>query len=394
MNPSPKDRDQIAFFKNRKPAGFLKRTPRGYSISFDPSFVGQNLTYHIRGTGTPIIENGTNLPPYFANLLPEGLRLKALQKIIKTSEDDFFSLFAASGADCIGDITAESFPHVTPSARRLRDVNFYELFSESLRHAPDESIAGVQEKISASMISFPLSVSQNRKRYLLKLNPGDKKNLVKNEYHSLVLAKHCGLKTANAKIVVDKDQNDGLLVERFDRVWNHGANDFDFIHQEDGCQLMNLYPAQKYRISINAFAKQIAELASSPEIEILNLIRQVAFSYLLGNGDLHAKNFSLQDVPGLPRQFTPVYDVICTLIYGDAKMALKLDGFDDNLTLKLLIEFGTRFGIPYKACHASLNKLTEKFARHCQKFIDGLEPDPKSKKHLERVFKKRLADLE
>ena len=46
-----------------------------------------------------------NLPPFFAGLLPEGLRLRALVQRVKTSEDDLFSLLLAAGADTVGDLS-------------------------------------------------------------------------------------------------------------------------------------------------------------------------------------------------------------------------------------------------------------------------------------------------
>lgn len=44
------------------------------------------------------------VPPYFAGLLPESRRLTALQRAIKTSADDEFSLLLAIGHDAIGDV--------------------------------------------------------------------------------------------------------------------------------------------------------------------------------------------------------------------------------------------------------------------------------------------------
>ena len=393
MKIAPKTVTKLPIFKNRRQIGFLMRTEKGCKLEFSTDVLGEQITYHIKASAQPLNENGVNLPPYFANLLPEGLRLKALVKMVKTSEDDLFSLFAASGHDCVGDITSE--PKAIPeTSLKLRDVNFYELFEETLKDTTYESVSGVQEKISASMISFPIKFRRNKKRYLLKLNPKDKKNLVENEFHCMELAKACGMNTARIARVTDRDGNDGLMVERFDRVWNEERNDFDFLHQEDGCQILNLYPAQKYLISINDLAKKMTEIVPAPELEILTLVHSVSFSYLVGNGDLHAKNISLQDVPGRPRQLTPAYDLISTCVYGDLKLALKLDGRDDNLSKKKLVDFCNRFGIPTKASQLMLSKLVEKFSKNCGGLLEKIALSEKERSRLERLMKKRLQDLE
>ena len=393
MSANVKENKSLLILKNRKIVGSLSRTSRGYQLKFDPSQIGQFITYNLKGTSSPLIENGVNLPAYFANLLPEGLRLKSLIKTIKTSEDDLFSLFAASGEDCIGDITTGLGLGRSLRPVKLKDANFYELFHQSLEDSQQDSVSGVQDKISASMISFPMMLQDHKKSYILKLNPRDKPNLVRNEYHCLKLAKACGLKVANAKLIKDGSDNDGLLVERFDRQWSDKKKEFEMIHQEDGCQILNSYPSQKYRVSINELAKRIVELVPSPQLEMLSLMKTVAFSYLVGNGDLHAKNLSVFDPKLGPRQMTPAYDLICTALYGDEKMALKIDGFDDNLSSKLLTNFCTRFDIPLKAAQWSLDKLLQKFELQAKSAFEAITMSPKESVRIERLIKKRVADL-
>jgi len=45
---------------------------------------------------------------------------------------------------------------------------------------------------------------------------------------------------------------------------------------------------------MNQIADALMQITNAPQLEILNLLRQYAFSYLICNGDLHAKNISLQ----------------------------------------------------------------------------------------------------
>ena len=90
-------------------------------------------------------------------LLPEGLRLKSIQSGLKTSQDDLFSLFAATGAHAIGDVYAlsKSLKQITHEAPKLKQIDFYQYFFKlnqiNSYAIGEDAIAGVQEKISASV---------------------------------------------------------------------------------------------------------------------------------------------------------------------------------------------------------------------------------------------------
>ena len=106
--------------------------------------------------------------------------------------------------------------------------------------------------------------------------------------------------------------------------------------------------------------------ATLMQIDILNLLDQYAFSYLICNGDLHAKNISLHTLEDGTITLTPLYDLICTAIYGDFKMALKIDGRDDNIKRKTFIAFAERYGINAKAMNSALDNLLNRFINHFQ----------------------------
>lgn len=390
-----KDIRTLNIFKDSEFAGTLQRTAHGCELQFDSRFI-ENInipyfSYCIPKTDSKIILHGDNLPPFFAGLLPEGRRFNALVSKIKTSNDDLFSILAAVGVDCIGDVYVENLLQTAQqSPPKLDEVNFHSLFEELLdpqsTTLDTKSLAGVQEKISASMISFPLNIARNNKAYILKLNPADKNNLIQNELCCLQLAQKCGFIVAKAKIVRDKDHNSGLLVERFDRV-NRKR-----LHQEDACQFLNYYPADKYRISVNQIADGLMQITPAPQLEILNLLHQYAFSYLICNGDLHAKNISLQTLANGTITLTPLYDLICTAIYGDYRMALKIDGRDDNIKRKTLINFAERYNISAKAINSILDKLLKRFAMHYQSLFE-IEMNEKKQNMLKGMVIRRMDDL-
>lgn len=397
---NPKEINEIPLFKNNHSIGILKRTESGCEILinenyeiFENNINKKQLTYQISCEQKKQIFTGINLPPYFAGLLPEGFRLTSLIKKTKTSEDDLFSLLIASGSDPIGDIHFSQ--NSTESTLAELPKNFYSIKKnlKSGETIDSKSIAGVQDKISSDRISLPLSLKKKNKNYILKLASDDYPGIIRNEMLCLSIARKCGIPTNNASLVNDENNEEALLVERFDREWLKDQNKWNRFHQEDACQFLNRYPADKYRIAFQQIATGIAQFATSPELEILNLLRLKAFSYLIGNGDLHAKNISLlQKGTNAINELSPAYDIICTVVYGDQKMALLFDGKNQNLKRKNFVEFGKRFDIPEKAILSMLNKLTKLFEKNCVEIFNLPEAKQKEK-FLKALFLNRLQHL-
>ncbi len=396
-----KDISELKIMRGDLTAGILRRNNSGCEFEFAKDFLLQSsfpgISSSMPKTATLLKNSGVNLFPFFAGLLPEGLRLKALTRNLKTSEDDLFSILAATGNQTTGDVYADiGRANDKIEIPRPREINFYEFFLQTIAgdaNSDDHLIAGVQEKISASMISFPLNIARKDSMYILKLNPADKPYLVENEHHCMELARKCGVEAAKTKLVKDKSGNHGLLVTRFDRTWSEEKKSFLMHHLEDACQLLDKYPAEKYRISLNNILEGIEKHVPASKVAALRLIQLYAFSYLIGNGDLHAKNISLIIKSGCGiAEIAPAYDLICTYIYGDHKMAIKLDGRDDNLKRKTFVECGERFGVSGLACNKMLDKLLADFSRHFA-ILDNIPMTDRQRKLIHPVIKKRIKDL-
>ncbi len=390
-------------------AGHLQRTPHGAVFEYEPAFRegphapwDKGLAYGIPYTRARVETLGTNVHPFFAGLLPEGIRLEALVRRVKTSRDDLLSLLVAAGADCIGDVAvvleASSAREVAASVdvAALGSVRFSDLLAQSMsgQHGPEPTLPGVQEKVSAAMISFPVRAKAKAgpRSYILKLNPPKMPRLVENEHFFLRMARAAGLEVAKAELVHDGDGAAGLLVERFDRIAAKGGN-VTKVHQEDACQFLDRYPADKYVLTYAEIAQGIAALASAPIVETARYLRLVAFAYLVANGDLHAKNVSLRTEPAGGRvELTPAYDLLTTLPYGDRSMALAFDGRNDNLKRTTFLAFGERHGVRRRATETMLDELCEVASAWVGELAEiGLEQ--KKTADLARVMTKRCADL-
>ncbi len=405
---SPKDTEELEVYRNDLRVGLLSRTRAGARFVYDRACVDQHLgdagkavafTLPIRKE--PFDVAGVNLHPFFAGLLPEGLRLTALTRALKTSGDDLFSLLVAAGPHTIGDVWVKA-PGVgsmgealVADPARLSESGFMELFEESLlrcAHASTATVAGVQPKLSAGMISFPLKARTQRRDYILKLSPPGLPNLVENEAFFMGVARGLRLSTATVKVVHDREGHAGLLVERFDRVQRGDDKRAPLLklHQEDACQLLGRYPADKYRLGLREVAEAL-EVCSAPLVERLRLMQLQALSYLIVNGDLHGKNISVQTVGGQTR-LTPIYDLLCTLPYDDDKLAIKIEGRDKKVTRKDFIVFGERMSVRRAATERMLDTLVKGIGLHLTR-LNEIGLDKKQTRHMELVISERLGQL-
>jgi serine/threonine-protein kinase HipA len=101
------------------------------------------------------------------------------------------------------------------------------------------------------------------------------------------------------------------------------------LHMEDMCQLTERLTEDKYRGSYEQIAKAILKYAANPVLDAVNFFEQVLFSFLTGNADMHLKNFSLINLPGLGYQLAPAYDMVATTLVNpadDEDLALTLNG--------------------------------------------------------------------
>lgn len=301
------------------------------------------------------------VPPFFAGLLPEGRRLTNLQRTLKTSADDELSLLLAIGSDTVGDVQVvptwtapdDGRSAVTVS-REFSEVRFADLLSEAGMVDPS-GLAGVQDKVSARMLSLP--VRRGGARFILKLSPPEYPHVVENEMAFLRLAKSARLGPVSASIVLDADGRSGLLVERFDRV---GTRDEPRrLAVEDACQLLDRWPADKYNVTMEEVAHAVIARCSAPVIAARDVYRQVVFAWLTGNGDLHAKNLSVLEREDGERVVAPAYDLPSTMLYGDLTFALELQGRKDGFSRRVMLDFADDIGVRTIAAEHVLDDLLD-----------------------------------
>lgn len=98
---------------------------------------------------------------------------------------------------------------------------------------------------------------------------------------------------------------------------------------EDMCQLTGRMTEHKYRGSYEQVAAAINRYSATPGLDVVNFFEVVLFSLLTGNADMHLKNFSLLETPGIGMTLSPAYDLVNTALVhpsDDEELALALHG--------------------------------------------------------------------
>ena len=272
----------------------------------------------------------TRVMPFFSNLLPEGhLRTYLAERAGVKPVREFFLLWVL-GMDLPGAITirpadGEAWPlddHGT-----VDDGDRDDHHNNALRF----SLAGVQLKFSAideAVGGLTIPAKGIGGSWIVKLPSRKFAGVPENEFSMMTLARLIGMDVPAIRLVdIDAIRNlpDGigtlkgqaLAIERFDRLPG-GA-----VHMEDFAQIFGVYPEEKYE---NASARSIGRVigAEGGEADVAEFIRRLTFNTLIGNADMHLKNWSLIYPDRRHAALAPAYDFISTIAYIQAgKSALK-----------------------------------------------------------------------
>jgi len=397
-------------YKGDHLAGSLVREGGAVVFRYDEEYLAEpglpDVAYTLPRSVDPVVAGGGAVPPFFAGLLPEGVRLHAVVVGTRTSEDDHLTLLLAVGQDAIGDVRVvpTSARPVSPESvfdeARAGEFDLAEVFARATSTDLDVldrvALPGVQVKVSAQILSAPLATSGGPA--ILKLNPPHEyPRLVENEHFFLSMAADCGLPVPTHRLVHDRSGRAGLLVSRFDRFHNT-TGQLVALPQEDACQLLGVYPAAKYRVKTEELARALADRVGdgdgSRALALRRIFELVAFSYLIGNGDLHGKNFSARATPVGFWEVTPAYDLVTTQPYLGWRdpMALDFYGRANRLDRKHLVEAADRLRLPERAVATALDRICDVAPAWIAR-LDGIGFETQVTERLAELMQRRLEEL-
>lgn len=231
------------------------------------------------------------------------------------------------------DYSKRGLHSLSPLLKNLKPLAFNAagLRQEAVARVGKMSIQGVQTKLSAQLKikaeCFEI-VDQNG-HYILKPQNEYYSQLPENEAVSMSLAETIGIEVPIHGLVYDKDHSMTYFIKRFDR-FGHNKK----LAVEDFAQLSGGDRYTKYESSMERVITVISNYCTFPKIEFVKLFKLTLFNFLIGNEDMHLKNFSL-----ITREkkvmLSPAYDLLNTTIAAAnmrEEIALPLNGKKNNLT--------------------------------------------------------------
>jgi len=197
----------------------------------------------------------------------------------------------------------------------------------------------VQPKLSArlNIKKQQFELCDRNGRFILKPQIAEYREVPENEDLTMRLASLAGIEVPlHGMLLYGRDKELTYFIRRFDRVGRKSK-----IHVEDFAQLAELSRDTKYRSSMEKITALIERYCTFPVVEKVKLFRLTLFCFLVGNEDMHLKNFSIiykDDVIAL----SPAYDLLNTTIVlpkPEEELALPLNGKKNRLRQHDLIDY-------------------------------------------------------
>jgi serine/threonine-protein kinase HipA len=262
---------------------------------------------------------------------------------------------------CNGKYSPRGLRKLSRSLTKLQDLPYTasDQVFEAAARAPKMSIQGVQPKLSAVLNTRNngFELVNTGGRYILKPQNPQYRQLPENEDLSMRLAAAAGVQVPLHGLVYSKDGSMTYFIKRFDRVAKKK------IAVEDFAQLMGLSRETKYDASMERVAQVIDRYCTFPAVEKIKLFKLTLVNYLIGNEDMHVKNFSLMTRDGKV-ELTPAYDILNTTMVLSApreEIALPVKGKKRKLDAEILIDyFGrSRLGLNLKIVSSVMDGLKQ-----------------------------------
>lgn len=162
---------------------------------------------------------------------------------------------------------------------------------------------------------------------------------------------------------------------RIDRKFS--KNKTEFFAMEDFCQLSERLTEEKYHSSYEQCAKVIKKYSSQSKLDLTELFYRLIFCFLIGNSDMHLKNFSLIESESKSRIFklSDAYDLLpVNIIMKDDKeeFALTMNRKKAKIKKSDFLSFANYCEINEKIAEKLISKLVnlkEKFILEIENYF-------------------------
>ena len=223
------------------------------------------------------------------------------------------------------------------------------------------TVPGVQKKISLHLTSGSgrprLTLVNYPTGFILKPQTAEYEALPEAEYLVMQMARETGIATVPfALIRMSGDHfSTSYITRRIDRILPTRKNPtLKLLAMEDFCQLEQRLTENKYQGSYERCAKVISRYSQRPGLDLSELFLRVVFSFLVGNSDMHLKNFSLVETSAGSQRYvlSEAYDMLpvnVILPEDDEELALTVNGKKHHIHRNDFLKFAETSGISREA---------------------------------------------
>jgi len=315
----------------------------------------------------------TRLIPFFSNLLPEEtMRTYLAERAGVNPVREFFLLWVL-GQDLAGAITVVPADGEALPPHVHHDIEAADSYDMPMRF----SLAGVQLKFSAVQHAkggLTIPATGEGGSWIVKLPSSRFIGVPENEYSMMELARKLGMDVPEIQLLpvkqvtnipegIGKFGDYAFAIRRFDRDAGKA------IHIEDFAQIFGVYPQDKYK---KASMRNIAQVIGleGQEKDIVEFTRRLVFNTLIGNADMHLKNWSVIYRDQHTASIAPAYDFVSTIPYiPDDSAALKVSRskkFSD-FSLEELSHLAAKAMLPEKLVLDTARQTIENFSEVWEK---------------------------
>lgn len=334
------------FYKDHLAGVLREESGTRYVFEYDGDYVkdGHPAIAHTLPKTHLIHMSQGRIHPFFDNLVAEGWLEQAQTRLLGKRASSRFELLLAFGFDCPGAVYIRD-PNPTPLTELLLDHGDER---ELAILASRASLSGVQPKLAIlerDGAFFPTKAGE-LSTHIAKFSSANYADLVMNEYATMAAFRTL---VGDDDVValrlgqVHKIDGHALIIPRFDR--ENGAR----IHFEEFNQLLGKPSSAKYEGAYREMSTFLRTTPTCIPAENYRLFMRILAGVLLGNTDMHLKNFAMMHtVEGL--RLSPSYDQVAAILYGYKHLALGLAGATDrpmgSLRRRHLLLMGEEFELP------------------------------------------------
>ena len=260
------------------------------------------------------------------------------------------------------------------------------------------TVPGVQKKLSLHLVSDGskprLTLVNYPTGYILKPQVAEFEALPESEQLIMEMADMAGISTVPHALIKGSG---GLayITKRVDR--NLTKDNIEMLAMEDFCQLDLRLTEDKYRGSYERCAKIIKKYSSRIGIDITEFYIRLVFCFIVGNSDMHLKNFSLIETTKGSQEYvlSPAYDLLpvnANLPEDKEQFALTMNGKKMHILKGDFLKFASTCDIPRKTAIKLIQNLvsyTPKWLKMCD---DSILPDD-LKERLRQIIIERTEVL-